>query len=336
VERRADGDDAEAKALLAMTRYRSGRKGDGDKLRGDVEKIAGQAGSPLLEEIDVELGKYYYDQQSFEQAIGVLSGYAESCNGPGACEEGRYYHAVALMGAEKTDQSVAASQRFFRDYPMSQWGPKLHLKLGNVLVRTSRVTESLIHYQEAAETTTDSLTAFLALKNLGVTYQELKRWRDAEQVWTQVLNRFPASSYAPEAALNLARSKMEYGDYRGAIHAYEQSLPLLDSEAKARAFYWMGTSYEQLGDFQSAVVQYLKVPYLASGGGLWVVTAELKAAECYGKIGRIDASREIYNRVISKYGANSNWGKLAQKGMDNLEGGGSARRSGNNPGGSDQ
>jgi hypothetical protein len=80
----------------------------------------------------------------------------------------------------------------------------------------------------------------------------------------------------------------------------------------------MGTSYEQLGDFNSAVVQYLKVPYLASGGGLWVVTAELKAAECYVKIGRGDAAREIYNRIIRNHGAGSNWGKLAQKGLDSI------------------
>jgi tetratricopeptide (TPR) repeat protein len=333
VSNKAGGDDTEAMALLAMARYRSGRRGDGDKLRSDVEKKAG-ADSPLLPQIDVELAKYHYDQESFDQAAQVLKDFAEKCSGSGACEEGRYYYAVALMGATQTDRAVAASSSFFRDYPMSVWGPRLHLKLGNVLVRASRVSESLLHYQEAAETTADSTTAFLALKNLGITYQELKRWRDAERVWTQVLNRFPASSFAPEAALNLARCKMEYGDYRGAIAAYELSLPLLDSEARARAFYWMGTSYEQLGDFQSAVVQYLKVPYLARGGGLWVVTAELKAAECYAKIGRIDASKEIYNRVITKYGAGSNWGKLARKGLDGLENNGATKQSDTSTGGS--
>jgi TolA-binding protein len=113
---------------------------------------------------------------------------------------------------------------------------------------------------------------------------------------------------------------MESGDYTGAIAAYEESLPLLDSEAKARAFYWMGTSYEQLGDFQSAVIEYLKVPYLHPGEGLWVVTAQLKAAECYAQIDREDAAREIYEKVIRQYGADSNWGKLAKKGIESIDG----------------
>jgi tetratricopeptide (TPR) repeat protein len=317
IDDKAGGDDAEAKALLAMTRYRAGRSGDGDKYRRQVEKIAG-VDSPLLDEINVEAAKYQYGQKAYTEAVQTLSSFATSCNGPGACEEGRFYYTVSLMGADRTDNAVAAAQSFFRDYPVSAWGPRLHLKLGNLLVHENRTSESLLHYQEAAETTVDSVTAFTALKNLGVAYQDLKRWRDAERVWTQVLNRFPSSSYAPEAALNIARCKMEYGQYEGAIHAYEQALPLLDSNAKARAFYWMGTSYERMGDYQSAVVQFLRVPYLASSGGLWVVTAELKAAECYAKINRDEAAREIYNRVIQKYGAGSNWGKLAKKGIDSL------------------
>jgi len=332
----ADGagkDDAEARALVAMTRYRAGRSGEGDRYRDDVARIAG-AESPLLDEINVEAAKYHYDQKAYADAVRTLAPFAGSCDGPGACEEARFVYAVGLMGANRTDEAITATQAFFKEYPLSSWGPELHLKLGNVLVRESRVSESLLHYQEAAETTVDSVTAFLALKNLGVAYQDLKRWRDAERAWTQILNRFPSSPYVPEAALNIARCKMEYGDYEGAIHAYERSLPLLDGEAKARAFYWMGTSYERLGDYQSAVVQFLKVPYLASGGGLWVVTAELKAAECYARIDRDDAAREIYNRVMQKYGAGSNWGRLAKKGLDALDD--DANEQSRNTGGSNQ
>jgi TolA-binding protein len=318
IEDKSDKKDAEAKALLAMTRYRAGNSGEGDKLRRRVEQIAG-SDSPLLSEIDVEAAKYHYDQKAYTEAAKILSSFARSCEGPGACEEGRYYYAISLMGADRTEDAVAVTQSFFKAYPVSAWGPALHLKLGNLLERDGRLSESLLHYQEAAQTTVDSVTAFNALKNQGIVYQDLKRWRDAERVWTQVLNRFPASAFAPEAALNVARCKMEYGEYAGAIDTYERSLPLLDGEAKARAFYWMGTCYEQMGDYASAVVQFLKVPYLASSGGLFVVTSELKAAECYVKINRPDAAREIYSRVVNRYGAGSMWGKRAQEGLDALD-----------------
>ena len=113
---------------------------------------------------------------------------------------------------------------------------------------------------------------------------------------------------------------MEAGDYRGAIASYEAALPMLEGETKARAYYWIGMSYERLGDYQSAVVQYLKVSYLHPGEGMWVVTAQLKAAECYQAINRDKPAREIYEKVIRKYGAGSNWGKIAQKGINEING----------------
>jgi len=156
-----------------------------------------------------------------------------------------------------------------------------------------------------------------------VSYQRLERWRDAEKVWARLLQRLGEGggdtvADAREAALNYARCKMEYGDYKGAIQAYNDAMPLLDSESRARAFYWMGMSYERMNDYQSAVVEYLKVPYLATGGGMWIVTAQLKAAECYTHIERPKAARDIYAKVLRSHGADSNWGKIAQKGLNEL------------------
>jgi hypothetical protein len=51
---------------------------------------------------------------------------------------------------------------------------------------------------------------------------------------------------------------------------------------------------------------------------MWIVTAQLKAAECYVKIERKDAARDIYSKVLRNHGADSNWGKLARKGLDGI------------------
>lgn len=317
ISRSAAKDDNEAKALLAMTNYRQGRLDRARDLAAEIAKNSNNDRS-LAAEIAVEQAKYYYSQKSYREAAASLAAVAKDCGEPGVCEEVRYQYALSLIGAEQMDEATAVARAFFKDYPMSKFGPMLHLKIGNVLEQTNRTSESLLHYEEAAATTADSTTAFIALKNLGVSYQKLKRWREAELVWVRLLNRFPSSPFAREAAMNVARCKSETGDYTGAISAYEASLPLLDSETKARAYYWMASAYEQLGDFQSAVVEYLKVPFLSSGGGAWVVTAQLKAAECYTRIDRNDAAREIYNRVVQQYGVGSNWGKLAKEKIDGM------------------
>ncbi len=315
----APTEDPEPEALLAMALY---RRGEFREARNITERVYAKAGNPseLAYEINVEAAKYYFDNQEFKRSIEILTQFAENCDGEGACEHARYYYAMALFGDNQFDRGTQVATRFFREYPLSPRSPLLHLRMGNALVQSERVSESLIHYEDAANTAQDSLVAFTAMKNLGVTYQRLKQWRDAEQTWQRLLTRFPRHEFAPEASLNVARCKMERGDYSGAIVAYEESMPYLQGEAKARAYYWKGTSYERLGDFQSAVVEYLKVPYLHPGEGLWVVTAELKAAECYARINRGDAAKEIYQKVLRSHGANSRWGKVAQQGIDTIDG----------------
>lgn len=310
-------DDPEPRALVAMSLYRLGKPDEAARERNEVIKIT-DAQSEIVREIGVEEARHQYDVKQYGAAAESIRPYAASCRGEGVCEEAKYLYAMSLLAARDLSRGTSAAQAFFRDYPLSVDGPSLHLRLGNALATANRTNESLLHYDEAAKTASDSSVVYLALKNLGVSYQKVKRWRDAEQVWLRMLQRFPDSQYSGEAALNSARCRMEQGDYSGAISAYTEALPLLDTESRARAFYWMGTSYEQLEDYQSAVVEYLKVSYLASGGGMWVVTAQLKAAECYVKIDRDQAAREIYNKVIRAHGASSNWGKIAQKGIDGL------------------
>lgn len=318
LDRNAGKDDVEPRALLAMALYREGKSGDAKKAQEYVAKKAGDD-AEITREIGIEAARYQYDQKAYAQAVASIRPFAENCKGAGACEEARFLYAMSLFAAQDVDKGTAVSQAFFRDYPVSERGPALHLRVGNVLASAGRTNESFLHYQEAAEMAVDPEVAFLALKNLGVAYQKAERWRDAEKTWETVLTRFPEQDYASEAAMNRARCKMEYGDYNGAITAYEEALPRLDDETKSRAFYWMGQCHERLGDFQAAVVEYLKVPYLARAGGMWVVTAQLKAAECYTKINRDDAARDLYTKVLRAHGPNSNWGKLAQKGLDGID-----------------
>jgi tetratricopeptide (TPR) repeat protein len=315
----APEDDLEPRALLAMALYRQGRTAEAKKQADRVAQTAG-AEADIVREIGVEAARYHYDQQQFAQAAEAIRPYAESCSGEGVCEEARYLYAISLLTDNQIQKGSTVAQSFFRDYPLSPHSPMLHLRMGNVLFSANRTSESLLHYDEAAETAKDSTVAFMALKNLGLSYQRLTRWRDAERVWARVLERYPESSFASEAALNVARCQMEQGKYEGAIDAYTNALPMLDGENKAWAFYWMGQSYEQLRNYQAAVVEYLKVPYLAGAGGMLIPTAQLKAAECYGRIDRPDAARDIYTKVLNNHGPSSNWGKLAQKGLDELDG----------------
>ena len=309
-------------ALNAMALYRAGRGQEAKAQRTLVEQKLG-TDNPLSREISIEEAKYHYGKEDYKSAADAVADLAQKCAGDSICEEGIYLYSMSLISLDQVEQGTREAQRFFQMYPMSRYVPRLHLSLGDALaVKYKRHNEALTHFREASVTAKDSAVVFDALKHMAITFQTLSRWGEAGEVWGDVQSRFPESNYAKEASLNAARCKMEAGDYTGAISAYQAAIPLVEGEDRARAYYWTGVCHQNLGDFQSAIVEFLKVPYLTPGQGMWGVTAELKAAECYMAIQRYESARNIYANVLQRYGAGSNWGKVAQKALtdiDNIE-----------------
>ena len=308
-------------ALLGMALFRTGQLEEARSRRSQLEQKLGAA-SALVAGMIVAETKYHYDNKDYPRASQTIANLAKQCRGDSTCEEALYLYSVSLIAQDQVEEGTRQTQRFFQQYPLSRFVPRLHLKLGNVLsLKYKRHNEALSHFHEASVTAQDSAVAFEALKHTAVTFQNLSRWGEAGKVWADVLARFPNSVYAKEASLNAARCKMEAGDYAGAITAYEGALPHLEGEDRARAYYWIGTCFQTLGDYSSAIVEYLKVPYLLPGEAMWAVTSQLKAAECYLAIQRYDSAKEIYTRVVQKFGAASNWGRVADKALRELNAG---------------
>jgi tetratricopeptide (TPR) repeat protein len=319
-------------ALLGMALYRVGQFEEAQSRRAPLEQKLGTT-SPLVAGMVISETKYHYDNKDYPKASQAIANLAKQCRGDSTCEEAMYLYSVSLIAQDKVEEGTRQAQRFFQQYPLSRFVPRLHLKIGNVLsLKYKRHNEALSHFHEASVTAQDSAVAFEALKHTAVTFQTLSRWSEAGEIWAEVLTRFPNSIYAKEASLNSARCKMEAGDYVGAIVAYEDALPHLEGEDRARAYYWIGICHQTLGDYSSAIVEYLKVPYLLPSEAMWAVTSQLKAAECYVAIGRYESAKEIYTRVVQKFGASSNWGRVADKALRELNAG-SPGTAGQNQGG---
>jgi len=62
---------------------------------------------------------------------------------------------------------------------------------------------------------------------------------------------------------------------------------------------------------ETAVSELLKVGYNYPQFTQWAASAELKAGEAYQNGNQIEKAKQIYERVMSKYGKYSQWGTEA-------------------------
>jgi tetratricopeptide (TPR) repeat protein len=80
----------------------------------------------------------------------------------------------------------------------------------------------------------------------------------------------------------------------------------------------MATCYAKLGEYQRAITEYLKVPYLYSGVGKWGVTAEFEAARLYERQGEYSKALTLYGKIVRSDGERGQFGRQAKKRIQRL------------------
>ncbi len=132
---------------------------------------------------------------------------------------------------------------------------------------------------------------------------------------------YPEDERVPEAMMKVGYFLQQLGQFDRALLAYRNADFFQDREGKARLHFWIADCLESKGDLAEAGSAFLKVNYLYNDQGMWGVTAGLRAAMVYEKLGDAEQARILYQKVIGSQGDND-FGRSAQEGLDRLQGGG--------------
>jgi len=118
----------------------------------------------------------------------------------------------------------------------------------------------------------------------------------------------------------LAQTLLNLKEYNRAIEHFQRLLPFSDEHTEAEIQFYIGQCYREMGNFERASAEYLKVKYLTKPSKLpWHVTALFEAGRCLLKIKETEAAKTVFKRIIKEQGSESNFGRFAQKQLDDLE-----------------
>jgi len=187
-----------------------------------------------------------------------------------------------------------------------------HLKLGTINFSQNQFQQALEHYHIVIQTDMTGSLAFDAAKNYAIVCKTIEDWQQAIEAYEIILERWREGEHEGETLFNIAYCQFRDRKYLDAIRSFERALPLLsDREMKAEAQYWIGESYFSMNQFDNAATEYLKVGYFYPEFVQWNAISELKLAEAYIRQGRDENARTVLQKVIEKYGRESDWGKQA-------------------------
>jgi TolA-binding protein len=254
-----------------------------------------------------------------EGAAATLDYLREQYAGTGAAAGALYQLALCDVRRGGYAEAIGKLNLFLREAPDSPLIGQVYFKLASSQYASGNKNLAAADYALAAETTADRDMRFTAMANQARVYQELEEWEKAGDVWKNVTEQFPDREDIVEIFFNLGFCYSQSGDFDLAWEVYRR-IPAVavTEEQQGRAHYWAGISLKYLGRYEEAIREFLRVPYLRTGG-MWGVTSKLEAAGCYEKLGRIDEARAVYQQVVSAHGANSDWGSMAQKALERLD-----------------
>ena len=185
--------------------------------RAAFEPLLKAATGDDRELIALRLGECAYYLDRFSEARKLLQPYLE---GSRREAEARFFHLAAVRGAGDNESFVSLSRGLVADHPDSEW---------------------------AAET----------LNNLASYYIVVDRDADADEVFRELLRRFPRHRHAERAAWKSGWFAYRLDDFRRAAEVFDSAAgTFARSDYRPSWLYWSARAHDQIGNTEIANARY--------------------------------------------------------------------------------
>lgn len=276
----------------------------------------------LLAELEYEKGLSYYRQQDYPAATTTFTAVADDYEETRFASWAEFYRGKILEVTNKIPEAVKQYESILKQHPKSDVIPRVHLSLGNILYNAEKYQDAVNQYQKILEMS-DAATDILpyAMNNLIETYEALQLYDAALQTTRNFIERYPDDPSVMDKRINIGVLYIRLGYHDQAIVHLQNLLDEAGSNLEAEIRYAIGEAYYYKGDYQQAILEFLKVPYLVTQQGTidWTATALYMAGQAYEKMSKFDLAIAMYQQIIDRPGIDGTFKAAAKKEIDRVK-----------------
>lgn len=308
-------------ALFRLKRIEEGRKAVKQFAKRFKEE------TEWRQHFSIEEGKYYLQAGNHKKAYETFQEVEEQ--GGTWADDGAYWMAITLWKRNRAAPSeegavyaLEAISRFVRQYPTSPQAVDAYLRLGDYHFSLRNFLQAAGAYKrtlDAPEINSEQIQN--VLWKLLKSYQKAHEYEAAHQIANQLLSQYPDNPKAVEIQLELGIILKNKGQYAQAIERLEDLLSqqLLDGNGASQARFYIGESYQNMGEYRKAIQAYYKVSYHGSEGlSMWITSADFQRASCHESLGEDATAITIYERIARREGGQSPQGQEARERIETL------------------
>ena len=316
----ADSDREYFDARIILAALRSGDAAGAAQRIAEFEKAHGGARDDLAA-FALEKGLLQFRKEEYAGAMKafqlVSDKYEDTPSGPAAM----YWTGKTLEATGKQQEAIATLEKLLAAHPGAPIISRVHLALGNLYYAAEKWDEAIKYYRTIVDDPhPDPELLSPAMSNLIETYETAGAYDGALTLTRKYLELYPSAEDALDKKIKIGILYDRLGYYDQAVLQLQSLLDEAGSDLEGEIRYYIAEANFHKGDYQQAILDFLKVPYLVTKKGKidWTANALYMSGQSYEKMGRYDQALTMYQQIVDRPGIDATFKSAARKEIDRV------------------
>ncbi len=308
-------------AQIIVCRLRSDEVKDIDK---DIAAFTERhkSASEELASFDLEKGSFHYRKENYTEARKLFERVADKYDQTASAPVAMYWLGKVYEANSKPQDALKQYERLLKSHPNAPILPRAYLAMGNLYYNHEKWDEAVKHYRRIIDDPkVDPELLPFAMNNLIQTYEAAGVFDAALSLTRKYLELYPNSDDAFDKRIKIGVLYQRLGYYdQSALHL-QALLDEAGSDLEGEIRYYIAEANYGKGDYQQAILDFLKVPYLVTKKGKidWTANSLYMAGQSYEKMGRFDQALTMYQQIIDRTGIDETFKAAARKEIERVK-----------------
>lgn len=309
------------RSRIIVATLRMDKLSEAQKLIADFEKSFGTVKASRAE-FDYEKAMILYRKEDYTKASKAFGKVVDDYEGTAFAPWAQYYVGKILEVSNKFEDATKIYNDILKNSPNSDVIPHILLSLGNIQCNAEHYDEAIRFYQQILDQS-DKAGDILpyAINNLIEAYESTKLYDAALKLTREFIERYPYDETIIDKKIKIGTLYTKLGYFDQAVSHFQNLLNESGSLMEAELHYDVGEAYFYKGDYQQAILEFLKVPYLVSRQGKvnWTATSLYMAGQAYEKMSKFDQAIGMYQQIVDRSGIDATFKAAARKEIDRVK-----------------
>jgi TolA-binding protein len=302
----------ESRSIIAL--FRSGGIVDAEHRANQFRK-KNEKEYELIAEFALEDGTYYFRKQEYQKAQLAFDEILDDYDDTEAAPAALYWNGRIAETLNRAEEAVKILQSLVQRYPSAPILSRARLALGNIYFRKEQYEKSIEYYRAVVDSSSDAEILPLALNNIIVAYKEVGVYDAALQLTRKFISLYPNDESITDKRIDIGILFQKLGYYDQAIIQFQHLLDEANSDLEAEIRYYLGECFFYQTQYQQAILEFLKVPYLVTKKTKidWTANAFYMSGQSYEKMSKYEQAIGMYQQIIDRPGLEATFKSAAEK-----------------------